>query len=71
MAGKALGDPSKDGAIVFYALETAAEKITHIEQVLLVQRSVEVELLLEGFLDLRSDPGIRALPKGTDFPESA
>jgi hypothetical protein len=61
--GEALGDSLEDGPVVLDAFQTATEKVTHVEPVLFVKRTIQMELFLEGFLDLRSDPWIELSPR--------
>src|SRR3979490_2549354 len=66
---EALGNSQEHRTIVLDAFEAAAEKVAHIKPVLFIERAIEVELLLEGLLDLRSDSGIE-LPPGIRAPWS-
>ena len=53
MAGRRSAIRLEDGPVVLDAFQTAAEKVAHVEPVLFVKGTIQMELLPEGFLDLR------------------
>ena len=63
VAGRRSAIRLRTGRSSLMLLQPAAEKVAHVEPVLLMKRTIEVELLLEGLLDLRSDLRIELSPR--------
>ena len=60
---QALKDAVQDRPVIFDALEIPVEKVSHVKPVLLVKRTVEMELLAKHFLHLRGDLRIELAPR--------